>query len=92
MKMNINHVFDHDEGHYTSLVKMGSYHKNKNEENWDGFYCSFHYKLAKKYHLTPKRISNLWEKYCDDRWEAFMDDAETFMSFDDWLSWNNIID
>ena len=91
MKMNINSLLDHDEGHCTSLVKMGSYHKDKDKrEDWDGFYCSFHIKVAKKNHLTPAKVANLWDKYVDARYLALWESdvlKDDYMSFEQWLSW-----
>ena len=85
MKMNVRSICDHDEGHYTSFVAIKK-HRN-HEEDWDGLYCSYHIKEAKKYHLTPKKVTNLWEKYVDSFYDAMDDDAEGYLTFDEWLDW-----
>lgn len=77
MKMNINSLFDHDEGHCTSLVKMGSYHHNKNEEDLNGYYKSIHTKIEKKYHTSYDKYQLLkawYTAYCD----AFKDDIDFY--------------
>ena len=61
MKMDINHLFDHDEGHCTSFVKITRPNK---EENWNGFYeDSRLIKEAKRRHMSVDKLERLYEEH-----------------------------
>ena len=62
MKMNVRFMIDHDEGHCTSLVKMGSYHMNK-DEDWDGFYKSDDVKIRRQYGISYDKFMLLQAYY-----------------------------
>jgi hypothetical protein len=97
MKMNVRSIYDHDEGHYTSL-KMGSYHKAKNEENLDGFYYEIDVipiikkcrKLSRNHNLSVDTLMKYHKKYDREALDAAMDDCE-FCSFEEWLHIEHII-
>lgn len=78
MKMNVNRLFDHDEGHYTSFVKITRPNK---EENWNGF-CEYSYiiKEAKRLHMSTDKLERLHEEYADLQ-EMLEDKAPSFDTF-----------
>lgn len=81
MKMNVNRLFDHDEGHCTSFIKIT---RSNREEDWNGFCKSDDVKARRRYGISYDKFLLLQAYYKMDQ------DCASLDCFDE--SWSSSLD